>query len=127
MPVVHYPGSIFPPKSAYRNLLRLRLDLLQVLVQLRVGADDALDNLLDYALLVCLNGLLDGRELFFGGGIDGRLRRILVGRVLRSTGAREEELDQGQGGDEYWDRRDWVTRRSGLSRWMNVAVKRNDG
>jgi len=96
-------------------------------VQLRVGADDALDNLLDYALLVCLNGLLDGRELFFGGGIDGRLRRILVGRVLRSTGAREEELDQGQGGDEYWDRRDWVTRRSGLSRWMNVAVKRNDG
>lgn len=53
----------------------LRLDLLQVLVQLWLALDDPLDNLLHCVCSVSFKCRLDRLELLLGRGVDRGLRR----------------------------------------------------
>ena len=68
--------------SSLGRLTTLRLDLLQVGVHLRITRDDSLDDLLNDAVLVLFDRLLDIGQLGLGRGVDRGLRGGFVGRVL---------------------------------------------
>ena len=88
--------------SSLGRLITLRLDLLQVGVHLRITRDDSLDNLLDDAVLVLFDRLLDIGQLGLGRGVDRGLRGGFVGRVL---------------GVSYWRRR-WARTAPSRLRFM---------
>ena len=59
--------------SSRLSLRPLRLDLLQIRMQLRLAFHDPLHDLLDHLLPILCHGRIELGELLFGGGVDGRL------------------------------------------------------
>ena len=78
-------GGVLPTRHS-PPLPNLRLDLLQVRVQVGIALDDSLDNLLDDCVLVRVDCLFDRLELGLCGGVDGGLRGGGMGRVLGLEG-----------------------------------------